>query len=311
MAHPQIFFETLEGVEPEAVTLRSMLTDDDLKKLALGKNPGGAEIGPHDFVIPVGQTRTFTVKSTQDNSRTMDLIVETVLDPVLGKDCVVRCDISSAGSARRQRMYSALLGDKDWKGLPRFREETYRLAQAFPEISHREPARADRDPIPPLYGTLWNSSDRNYFHVAVKYYRRDRFLVENILDEATRRELDEAWTDLLTSFDYHDLHLRFAARKHHVDLQGRTIANLLPEQIDRLPTGEVREIVREQRTRPVGERLREVRYGDVREFIREQRTEYEAMQERLRAARGDTSRMCSILPAGPGDDRSAPTSARG
>ena len=45
----------------------------------------------------------------------------------------------------------------------------------------------------------------------------------------------EAWTDLLTSFEYHDANLRFAAKKFALDLGGRSIADLDRTAIDRLP----------------------------------------------------------------------------
>src|SRR4029077_9306025 len=68
-------------------------------------------------------------------------------------------------------------------------------------------------------------------------------------------------------------------------LEGRTIANVLPEQIEKLPTGNLHETVKEVRNRPVSERMRDIELGDVRTFIREQKAEYDAMQARLRAAR--------------------------
>ena len=60
------------------------------------------------------------------------------------------------------------------------------------------------------------------------------FFVEHIADDATRRRLDQAWTDLLTSFEYHDANLRFVAKKFSLDLGGRSIAELDRVVIDRL-----------------------------------------------------------------------------
>src|SRR5262249_25031348 len=76
---------------------------------------------------------------------------------------------------------------------------------------------------------------RNHFHTAIKYHRDDEFFVEHIADDATRRRLDEAWTDLLTSFEYHDAYLRFVAKKLDFDLAGRSIADLDQATIDRMP----------------------------------------------------------------------------
>jgi hypothetical protein len=100
------------------------------------------------------------------------------------------------------------------------------LANLLPQVSHREPAPSDRDPIPPPYDSTYNSAERNDYHYQIKYHRDDQFLVEHILDDVTRERLDQAWTDLLTSFEYHDRFLRFVAEKYDIDLDGRTVADV-------------------------------------------------------------------------------------
>src|SRR5205823_7475059 len=80
----------------------------------------------------------------------------------------------------------------------------------------------------------YNTPERNFFHTAVKYHRDDRFLVEYLLNDGVRKPLDEAWADLLGSFEYHDILLRFTAEKYKLDLEGRTIANLDNAWIDHL-----------------------------------------------------------------------------
>ena len=110
------------------------------------------------------------------------------------------------------------------------------FARQLPQVSHREPAPSDRDPIPQPFDNTYNVAERNHFHYRVKYHRDDRFLVENIVDDATRVRLDEAWTDLLTSFEYHDVFLRFVAEKYDVNLADRRIGDLEPAWIAALPS---------------------------------------------------------------------------
>ena len=110
------------------------------------------------------------------------------------------------------------------------------FARKLPQVSHREPAPADRDPIPAPYDNSYNNAERNDFHYVIKYHRDDRFLTEHMLDDATRASLDQAWTDLLSSFEYHNTFLRFVVRKFKLDLEeGRSIPNLSEDWIDGLP----------------------------------------------------------------------------
>jgi hypothetical protein len=101
--------------------------------------------------------------------------------------------------------------------------------------------------------------ERNHFHTAVKYFRDDRFLVESILDDFERMQLDQAWTDLLTSFEYHDANLRFIARKFGLAPGDTPVVDLDREAVDRLP-------------------------AEPRAFVRRLLDEHAAMQQALRAA---------------------------
>src|SRR5258705_349265 len=110
------------------------------------------------------------------------------------------------------------------------------FARMLPQISHREAAPEDRDPIPPPFESSYNNAERNEFHYVIKYHRDDRFLTEHILDDATRAQLDQAWTDLLTAFEYHNDFLRFVLKKFKLELEeGRGIGNLRQEGIDQAP----------------------------------------------------------------------------
>src|SRR4029079_17297014 len=87
----------------------------------------------------------------------------------------------------------------------------------LPQVRHREPAPSDRDPIPFPFENTYNTPERNFFHTAVKYHRDDNFLYDYLLDDVTRRRLNDAWIDLLTSFEYYDILLRFTADKFKFD----------------------------------------------------------------------------------------------
>src|SRR5690606_17836757 len=99
-----------------------------------------------------------------------------------------------------------------------------------------EPAPSDRDPIPAPFDNTYNARERDYFHYRVKYARQDDFLLEKVLDAVTRERLDQAWADLLASFDYHNDFLIFVANKFGIDLAGRTIESLDEAWIDALPS---------------------------------------------------------------------------
>jgi hypothetical protein len=130
---------------------------------------------------------------------------------------------------------SALLANPEGSAFKSWKAGVLEFARQLPQISHREPAPSDRDPIPFPFDNSYNGRERDYFHYKVKYWRDDRFVYEKILDDQTRRRLDDAWIDLLSSFEYHDVLFRFVAEKHKLDLAARSIAELDDDQIGSLP----------------------------------------------------------------------------
>ena len=142
---------------------------------------------------------------------------------------------------------------------PRGGPDVEEFARLVPEVSHREPAPSDRDPIPAPFDNTYNKPERNHFHTAIKYHRDDAFFVEHIADDATRRRLDQAWTDLLTSFDYHDANLKFVSKKFGLEPRGQD----------------------DRRARPRGDRPAAGRAPAVRAHLRD---EYDAMHAALRDA---------------------------
>lgn len=226
------------GRRQRGTPLREVVSETTAERLKFGAGNNQA-IGTNDFVtrgsvdlpiefrIPAGMTQA---------ELSMDARLE-LADPASNDDCIVRCNIShelsEGATAAATGSFSILLANPDGAGIETLKAGVAHFARNFPQISHREAAPADRDPIPAPFDNDYNNPERNEFHATLKYHRDDRFLTEHILDDSTRRELDQAWTDLLTSFDYHDIFLRFISRKYNV--AKLEIAKLTPDQINQLP----------------------------------------------------------------------------
>lgn len=109
------------------------------------------------------------------------------------------------------------------------------FASLMPPNSHAEPTPADKDPVPDPFDNTYNVPEHDEFVQKVKYIRNDRFVVESLVDDATRRRLDHAWNDLYASFEYHDNYLRLLAKHFKFDLKGRGIAQMDKAHMDALP----------------------------------------------------------------------------
>lgn len=217
--------------------LRRVLSTKSSAALQFGRHPAGAEIDGNDFVL--GATESLLLEfPVPAGATSAQLIVDVLLDGKHGDECVVRCTVSDGvnpgETAASTGTYSALLADPDGANYRWLKPGIEEFASKLPEISHREPAPSDRDPIPaPVDGT-YNSVERNHFHATIKYHRDDRFLVQHLLDDATRRRLDQAWADLVTSFDYHDEFFRVVAKKYGLPTD-RRLAELDADWIATLP----------------------------------------------------------------------------
>lgn len=254
-SNPEFQFRFTDIVQPDPVTLRSVLPPAVTEELAFGQNEGGESIGEDEFVVRVGESKTIEVE-LPPTSRIGQLTLTARLDRELSRHTVVRCTIEDATS-ERGKQYSSLLRDLQSETMDRWEEGLEQFAAALPQISHREPAPSDRDPIPEPYDNTYNLPERNFFHTAVKYHREDAFLRNHLMPDEVLEELDVAWVDLLTSFDYHQVNLRFTAGKVGVDLGDRTIETIDRQWIESLPT-------------------------DVRRLVVDYKSEYEAMHSRLR-----------------------------
>lgn len=177
---------------------------------------------PVDFVIP-------------DDATSMELQVDAEIAPQEFGDAIVRVVLSDREEAAKGRPVSVLLGDPKGVGFQAWKKNVIEFGQKLPHNSQGEANPADKDPIPAPYNNAYNQPERDGFHSKVKYYRTDSFLYDKILDDATRKRLDQAWADLLVSFEYHDEFLRYVASKYKLDLKKRGIAELQIAEIEAMP----------------------------------------------------------------------------
>ncbi len=193
-------------------------------------------LAAQDVVMPADGSRSFDLPIPRGASKG-ELLVEAELDLRSAGDSILRAAIAQGEEAAKGNESWAFLANTKGPAFASWRSGVQDLARLLPQISHREPAPSDRDPIPSAFDNTYNTSERNAFHAKLKYHRDDRFLVEHLLDDDTRRRLDEAWTDLVGSFDYHEIFFQLLADKYGWDLGGRTLAQLDTAWIDRLDEG--------------------------------------------------------------------------
>lgn len=124
-------------------------------------------------------------------------------------DAVIRCTLSNEADVSKGRPSWALLADPKSPGFTSWRDDVLRFAAVLPQNSQSEANPADRDPIPNDFDNTYGLPERNAFHTQLKYFRNDSFLMEKILDDKTRVELNNAWNDLLSSFEYHEIFVKF------------------------------------------------------------------------------------------------------
>ncbi len=232
--NPEIQFLLNKQATQDPQPLRKQVTLPVEEDLKFGLHPRGGKIGPDDFVTIGAQSLTLELPiPTGVNSARLQITPE--IDTTFGEDCIVRSKVELKAPPGVPPVSGLLANDtsaefKSWKS------GVFQFARLLPPRSHGEPAPSDRDPIPPLIDSKYNNPERNNFHSRIKYYRDDKFLVNNILDGAVRERLDQAWDDVLGSFEFHDWWLRFIAQKFGNELGDRTMANLDAAWIDDLPS---------------------------------------------------------------------------
>lgn len=221
------------GIAPPGARqpLRAIVTEETARKLNFGKAPDGTAIGPDDFASE--GSIMFEVPMPE-----VPMSLNLQVNAELGgnREQVVRILIADrADGVVRGQPTRALMGDMTSVGYRAFRAGVMEFASLLPPNSHGEATPADKDPIPDPFDNTYNVPEHDEFVQQVKYIRNDRFVVEHLVDEATRKRLDHAWNDLYASFEYHDNYLRLLAKHFKFDLKGKGIAQMNKAQISALP----------------------------------------------------------------------------
>ena len=213
--------------------LLDLLTPETTNQFAFGRHPRGETVPPKSLVLHGTEPIVLHFK-VPPGATNLSVLLSMELDSRHSEDRIVRVRATIDTTTGPITRLALLAPDKSPLRAT-IADQLVAFANALPQVSHREPAPSDRDPIPAPYDNKYESPDRNYFHYKVKYHRDDRFLTERILDDRARHDLDVAWADLLGSFDFHDLKLRFLIRKFGGPKDAGTTSELTPEQIAQFP----------------------------------------------------------------------------
>ena len=243
--NPIVRIDRADRRRGEGRPLKDVLDQETSAKLAFGQTPNGREIGPEDFAMVAGTTLTLNLPVPSDargltlpvpsDARRLTLDVTIEVDPAQMGDAVLRCTISESEEVSQGRPTWALLADPKSKGFQSWKANVLKYAGNLPQTSHGEPTPSDRDPIPQPFDNTYNQPERDSFHYRVKYSRDDQFLVDKMLDNATRQQLEDAWADLYASFEYHDAFLDLLSNKYGFELNGKGIDELNDSEIEKLP----------------------------------------------------------------------------
>jgi mono/diheme cytochrome c family protein len=212
-------------------TLKALVNEKNAGRLNFGKSIDGAPLGPDDFE---SEGSVMFEVPMPEGQYSLNLQVEAELGA--NRDQVLRIVISDrADGMTRGQPTRALLGDMASAGYKAFRAGVMEFAALLPPNSHGEPTPADKDPVPDPFDNTYNVPEHDEFVQKVKYHRDDQFVVENLIDGATRARLDQAWNDLYASFEYHDNYLRLLASHYGFDLKGAGIAQMDRARIAAMP----------------------------------------------------------------------------
>lgn len=202
--------------------LREVVTEASATKLGFGKSEDGAPVGPDDFAA-MGDI-SFEVK-LPEGITTFDLQIDAEVGA--DRDQVFRIVVTDrADGTSRGIPVRGLLGDPKSEGYRTFKAGVLQLDALMPPNAFNEPTPADKDPIPLPFDSAYNVPEHDEFDTAVKYIRDDRFIYDHILTDEDRKRVDEAWTDLYTSFEYHDHYVKLLAAHYNIDLHGNHISQI-------------------------------------------------------------------------------------
>jgi len=222
------------GIVPpgERKKLKDIVSAETARRLNFGHSPDGRQIGADDFAST--GSAMFEIPMPEGAPMLMNLQIDVELGN--DRDQVVRIVISDrADGATRGQPTRTLIGDMNSAGYKTFRAGVEEYVSLLPPNSHGEPTPADKDPIPDPFDNTYNVPEHDEFVVKVKYIRDDKFFVENLIDAATRRRLDQAWNDLYASFEYHNNYLRMLANHYGYDLKGDDITKMDKARVAALP----------------------------------------------------------------------------
>ncbi|MEQ8784983.1 MAG: DUF1592 domain-containing protein [Pirellulaceae bacterium] len=229
--NPEVQFNVPDVPLEDPRPLKDVLREDDVRLLKFGGREG---VGPGDFLTIGTEPVTFRLP-IPPGAKSAILTVDAKLDVPPDVHCVVCCFMTQHEETDQGDSVTGLIANPRAEAFEAWKSGVLEFATLLPQVSHREPAPSDRDPIPPPFDPSYNNPERNLFHVRVRYHRDDHFLVEKMLSDDARRQLDRAWIDLLGCFEYHETCLKFYADKHQLDLRGQGVAQLDAAAIAALP----------------------------------------------------------------------------
>jgi hypothetical protein len=222
------------------IPLREFMAPEAAAKLGFGVSPDGTPVGPNDFAT-VGEKASVPLTIPEGA-----FALEFQADAAIGKDHdqVVRITFSDRpdGPPRGIPIHG-MIGDMQSAGYKKFNAGVLELVALLPPRSNSEATPADKDPPPLPFDPTYNTPEHDAFDNNVKYQREDRFLVEKMLDDATRVTLDQAYHDLFASFDYHDQYLQLLVEHFHLTLKSKKMADLTAAEVEAMPA-EARQYVK-------------------------------------------------------------------
>ena len=221
------------GRDTPNMPLSGMLDEATLAKIGFGRGLDGELLGPDDFVT-VGDVEIGFELKIPDDARFIGLSMDIELDMERSGDAITRVLVSETAEGSGRPAW-VLLGRDGTEVFRNWKKDVLTYAGSFPQTSHGEPTPSDRDPIPAPWDNTYDEPERDRFHQRVKYYRDDQFLVEKMIDDETRVELDQAWYDLRASFEFHDAWFDFLNDKYSLNLDGRGFDDLTDAEIAAIP----------------------------------------------------------------------------
>jgi hypothetical protein len=211
------------------VSLRSVVSAETAKQLGFGKSIDGSQVGPDDFSSD--GSISFEVPAPPGVT-TWDIQVDAALGSE--RNHVYRMTISDSPTPRGIPT-RGLVGDMSSAGYKTFHDGVMEYSRILPPNSNNQPTPADKDPAPEPFDPTYNVPEHDDYVLWVKYIRDDQFVRNYLVDDETRKQLDQAWNDVFAAFPYHDNYLRLLAQHYKYDLQNKKMADMTPANMARLP----------------------------------------------------------------------------